>query len=236
MVMLGEPKPEVSAVTENYLQAIYKLGERGEAVSPTRLAEAMNVSVATVVGTVKRLTRQGMLAVASNKEVSLTPKGRELGESVVRRHRLAECMLIEMLDLEWYKAHREAHRLEHAISSDVEVKLVQALGYPETNPYGLPIPGYSGSQPAVTPLAEGIQGQRAVVRQVPEEDILLLTYFHESNLKPGVEIFLKEVAPFKGTVTIELDGNEVVLGMDVAKKIHISRDSSDSQQKKTRAA
>jgi DtxR family Mn-dependent transcriptional regulator len=221
-MMLGEPKPEVSAVTENYLQAIYKLGERGEAVSPTRLAEVMSVSVATAVGTVKRLTRQEMVQAASNKEVSLTVKGREVAESVVRRHRLAERMLIEMLGLEWYKAHREAHRLEHAISPDVERKLVEALGFPETNPYGLPIPGYNSSPVKLRPLAEGAQGESVMVSQVPEEDIQLLTYFDQINVKPGAEILVKESAPYKGTVTIEVAGEEVVLGLEVARKIQVA--------------
>jgi DtxR family Mn-dependent transcriptional regulator len=221
-MMLGEPKPEVSAVTENYLQAIYKLGERKEAVSPTLLAEVMDVSVATAVGTVKRLTRQNMVEVATNKEVSLTSKGLEVAESVVRRHRLAERMLIEMLGLEWYKAHREAHRLEHAISPDVERKLVEALGYPETNPYGLPIPGYSSAQQKTRPLADGGQGEHVEVSQVPEEDIQLLTYFDEINVKPGAHILVKETAPFKGTVTIEVEGEEVVLGLEVARKILVA--------------
>ena len=220
-MMLGEPKPEVSVVTENYLQAIYKLGEREEAVSPTRLAEVMDVSVATAVGTVKRLTRQDMVEVASNKEVSLTVKGREVAESVVRRHRLAERMLIEMLGLEWYKAHREAHRLEHAISPDVERKMVEALGYPETNPYGQPIPGYCKSHQKIRPLADGAQGENVLVSQVPEEDIQLLTFFDEINVKPGAEILVKESAPYKGTVTIEVAGEEVVLGLEVARKIQV---------------
>ncbi len=221
-MMLGEPKPEISAVTENYLQAIYKLGERKEAVSPTRLAEVMDVSVATAVGTVKRLTRQDMVEVASNKEISLTTKGRDVAESVVRRHRLAERMLMEMLGLEWPKLHREAHRLEHAISPDVESKLVEALGYPETNPYGLPIPGYCKSPRKMKILADGAPGESVEVSQVPEEDIQLLTFFHEINVKPGAKVLLKESAPFKGTVTIEVEGEEVVLGLEVARKILVA--------------
>ncbi len=221
-MMLGEPKPEVSAVTENYLQAIYKLGERKEAVSPTRLAEVMDVSVATAVGTVKRLTKQDMVEVAPNKEVSLTTKGRTIAESVVRRHRLAERMLVEMLGLEWYKAHREAHRLEHAISPDVEEKLVETLGFPETNPYGLPIPGYSKGSPKMKALADGREGENMKVSQVPEEDIQLLTYFDEINVKPGAEVVVRESAPFKGTVTIEVNGAPVVLGLEVARKIQVA--------------
>ena len=102
-MLLGEPKPEISVVIENYLQAIYKLKERDERVVPTRLAEVMDVSVATVVGTLKRLSKQGMIEVGKDKEVSFTHRGKELGEAVVRRHRLAERMLTEFLGVEWYR-------------------------------------------------------------------------------------------------------------------------------------
>ena len=219
-MMLGEPKPEVSVVVENYLQAIYKLKERDERVFPTRLAEVMDVSVATVTGTLKRLTKQGMVEVGADKEVGFTPKGGELGEAVVRRHRLAERLLTELLGVEWHRAHAEAHRLEHAISPYVETKLAAALGYPETNPFGSPIPGYSSKQPPLMkPLGQAGEGEDAVVGRVPEEDSLLLEYFDRSGLKPGAPLTIMERAPFKGTITLRLGDREVVLGMDVADKV-----------------
>ena len=220
-MLLGEPKPEVSAVVENYLQAMYKLKERDEQVVPTRLAEVMSVSVATVVGTLKRLTKQGMIEAGSNKEVNLTPRGRELAEAVVRRHRLAERMLTELLGVEWHRAHAEAHRLEHAISPYVEAKLASALGYPKTNPFGQPIPGYSSdlNPPPMKPLIQTQEGESTVVERVPEEDRRLLEYFDNSGIRPGAELTVVELAPFKGTVTLLLGGEEVVLGTEVAEKV-----------------
>lgn len=220
-MVLGEPKPEVSVVVENYLQAIYKLKEKDEPVFPTRLAEVMNVSVATTVGTLKRLSKQDIIEVGDNKEINFTSKGKELGQSVVRRHRLAECLLTELLGVEWYAAHAEAHRLEHAISPYVETKLVEALGSPKTNPYGAPIPGYSEDLKPVPakPLIQARQGEVAVVDRVPEEDRRLLEFFDESGLKPGVQLRVKESAPYKGTITLSLDEREVVLGVEVAEKI-----------------
>ena len=220
-MLLGEPKPEVSAVVENYLQAMYKLKERDEQVVPTRLAEVMSVSVATVVGTLKRLTKQGMIEAGSNKEVNLTPRGRELAEAVVRRHRLAERMLTELLGVEWHRAHAEAHRLEHAISPYVEAKLASALGYPKTNPFGQPIPGYSSdlNPPPMKALIQTQEGESTVVERVPEEDRRLLEYFDNSGIRPGAELTVVELAPFKGTVTLLLGGEEVVLGTEVAEKV-----------------
>ena len=220
-MLLGEPKPEVSAVVENYLQAIYKLKERDERVFPTRLAEVMDVSIATVVGTLKRLSKQEMVEVAKDKEVNFTDRGRELGEAVVRRHRLAERMLTELLGVAWHRAHAEAHRLEHAISPYVETKLAEALGYPKTNPFGMPIPGYSDGlqQPPMKSLTQAQPGESTMVERVPEEDRLLLKFFDESGLRPGVQLKIKELAHYKGTITLLLEEEEVVLGMDVAEKV-----------------
>ena len=220
-MLLGEPRPEVSVTIENYLQAIYKLKERDERVFPTRLAEVSNVSVATVVGTLKRLSKQGMVEVGSDKEVNFTPKGRELGEAVVRRHRLAERMLTELLGVDWHMAHAEAHRLEHAISPYVETRLAEALGYPKTNPFGQPIPGYSDNinAPPTKPLIRTHEGESTVVERVPEEDYRLLEYFDKSGIRPGAQIEVKEVAPYKGTITLILGGEEVVLGIEVAEKV-----------------
>ena len=222
-MMLGEPKPEVSVVIENYLQALYKLMEQEERVVPTRLAEAMDVSVATAVATLKRLTAQGMIEnAAKGKEIKLTRKGKALAESVVRRHRLAERMLVEMIGLEWHKAHREAHRLEHAISPEVEKRLLEVLGYPETNPFGRPIPGYSSKPDPMKPMSKARVGETIRVQQVPEEDMNLLAFFDSKNLKPGVEVTVKELAEFKGTITLVLGDEEVVLGMEVTRNIMVS--------------
>ena len=220
-MLLGEPKPEVSVVVENYLQAIYKLKERGERVFPTRLAEVMDVSIATVVGTLKRLSKQGMVEVGKDKEVNFTAKGEEVGEAVVRRHRLAERMLTELLGVAWHRAHAEAHRLEHAISPYVETKLAEALGYPKTNPFGMPIPGYSDDlhQPPMKSLTQTQPGESTIVERVPEEDRLLLEFFDDSGLRPGIQLKIKELALYKGTITLLLEEREVVLGMDVAGKV-----------------
>ena len=222
-MLLGEPKPEISVVVENYLQAIYKLKERSERVFPTRLAEVMDVSVATVAGTLKRLGKQGMVQVDDSKEVHFTDRGSEVGESVVRRHRLAECMLTELLGVEWARAHVEAHRLEHAISPYVETKLAASLGYPTVNPFGAPIPGYSEGidTPAVKPLSETGQGETTVVEQVPEEDPQLLEFFNDTGVKPGAEVEVREIAPYKGTVTLLVNGADVVLGTEVATMVMV---------------
>jgi len=223
---LGEPRPEVSAVAENYLQAIYKLSERGIQVFPTPLAETVGVSVATAVGMLRRLTRQGLISVAQSKEISLTAKGRAVAAAVVRRHRLAERMLTQLLGVDWHLAHEEAHRFEHAISPHVEEKLAAALGHPKTCPFGHPIPGLADATPSpVRLLSQVPEGETAVVERVPEEDHRLLEFFDRCGLKPGATLRVTEVAPFKGTVTAVLDSRQVVLGLDVAAKVMVGAPS-----------
>ncbi|MBI4336956.1 MAG: metal-dependent transcriptional regulator [Chloroflexi bacterium] len=218
---LGERRPEISTVVENYLQAVYKLQERGERVFLSRLADAVHVSAATVVGMLKRLAAQGLVQVTESKEITLTRRGTEIAESVVRRHRLAERMLVELLGIAWHRAHEEAHRFEHAISPHVEEKLAQVLGYPATCPFGNPIPGYGGqvSPPDTRPLSEATGGEEGTIERVPEEDQQLLEFFEANNLKPGVAVHVKEVAPYKGTVTLSIGGQDVVLGTQVAAAI-----------------
>lgn len=221
---LGEQPPEYSRAVENYLQAIYKLQERGERVYPARLATAMSVSAATVVGTLKRLVRQGFVAVSEGKEISLTPQGQELARSVVRRHRLAECLLTEVLGVEWHRAHEEAHRLEHGISPYVEERISRVLGNPTRCPFGFPIPGSGGPEgsPGARPLSEAQEGEKVRVERVPEEDPRLLVFFAQSGLKPGAVVVLREVAPFKGTITLQVGERQVVLGTQVASEVLVS--------------
>lgn len=215
---LGEPRPEVSIVVENYLQAIYKLHERGEKVSPSRLAEALQVSIPTVVGTLQRLVKQGMVKVNDSRIIALTERGLGMAESVVRRHRLAECMLVELLKVEWHRAHEEAHRLEHAISPYVEERLAQVLGYPTRCPFGHPIPGYGEEEKTIPvyPLSEAREGDTVMVDRVPEEDQRLLRFFEESGIRPGAMLTLQEAANYKGTLTLRTGEKEVVLGIPIA--------------------
>lgn len=215
---LGEPRPEVSIVVENYLQAIYKLQERGERISPSRLAEALQVSIPTVVGTLKRLVKQGMVQIDDTRAISLTAKGTALAESVVRRHRLAECLLVDLLKIEWHRAHEEAHRMEHAISPYLEEYLAKALHYPTRCPFGHPIPGYRDREKPlpVHPLTEAREGDAVVVDRVPEEDQRLLRFFEESGIRPGATLTVKEAASYKGTLTLQTREGEVVLGIPVA--------------------
>ena len=127
--------------TEEYLESILAIEEEGVVPMRARLVERLGLSAAAVSETVGRLSDHGYVELHGDRSLHLTDKGRRLATTVVRRHRLAERLLVDVIGLEWEKVHREADRWEHAISADVEEKLVELLGDPATCPHGNPIPG-----------------------------------------------------------------------------------------------
>jgi DtxR family Mn-dependent transcriptional regulator len=217
--------------TENYLLSIFQLEEEGRRVSPSQLAEqlkrlpegeGLGTSLPSVGGMLRRMAREGLVKTMPNKDVVLTEKGRGPAESIVRRHRLAERLVVDLLGLDLYKAHVEAHRLEHAISPELEELIGLKLGNPATCPFGHPIPG-SGYSPQgkPSPLSEASQGQRLVVDRVPEDDQALLKYFVENGLVPGEAVSVAEAAPYRGVIKLDCGENEVVVGYEVAERIWV---------------
>lgn len=217
--------------TENYLLSIYRLDEQDIRVTLTQLsehlktlplAEGMGTSLPSVGGMIRRMVREGLVETAPNKDVVLTDKGLKSAESIVRRHRLAERMVVDLLGLEPDKSHIEAHRLEHAISPQLEEKIVARLGQPVTCPFGHPIPG-SGYVPNKGSMAldKTRPGQRLVVDRIPEDDQALLEFLVANKLVPGQMVLVKESALTRGVITLIRDGDEVVFSYEVAAKIRV---------------
>ena len=222
---------------ENYLLSIFHLEERGVRVTPTQLAEqlkqlpegeGLGTSLPSVGGMLRRLVREGLIETSTNKDIVLTRKGRDSAESMVRRHRLAERMVVDLLGLELHKAHVEAHRLEHAISPELEAKIKDRLGNPTTCPFGHPIPGsaYTPADDAL-PMSQSPEGETLVVDRVPEDDQQLLEYLVSNGIVPGEQVVVRERAPYRGVITIERDGREVVVGYEVATSIWVRRDTAE---------
>src|ERR1700681_1105480 len=132
---------EMHDTTEEYLESILAIEEEGVVPMRARLVERLGLSAAAVSETIGRLSDHGFVELRGDRSLHLTDKGRSLATTVVRRHRLAERLLVDVIGLEWEKVHREADRWEHAISADVEAKLVLLLDDPATCPHGNPIPG-----------------------------------------------------------------------------------------------
>jgi DtxR family Mn-dependent transcriptional regulator len=175
---------------EEYLETMLALAEEGVPVIQARIAERLGRSAPSVSEMLDRLTEDGYVT-RDGRRLSLTDSGRALAEKVVRKHRLAERLLVDVIGLEWHKVHREAGRWEHVISDDVEARLVELLGDPATCPHGNPIPG-SGSPPSAVPtrpLAEVGAGERVRLFRISEEVELnfgSLTLLDEGGFIPGV--------------------------------------------------
>ena len=217
--------------TENYLLSMFRMEEQGTRVTLTVLAdhlktlpqdEGLGTSLPSVGGMIRRMVREGLVETSPNKDVLLTARGRKAAESIVRRHRLAERLVVDLLGTELELSHIEAHRLEHAISPYLEKKIIAKLGNPDTCPFGHPIPG-SGYKPKknAKSLDRAKDGEKLAIDSIPEDDQALLTYFVEQGMIPGTAVDVKEAAKTRGVITIECDDRELVFSYDVAAKIRV---------------
>lgn len=204
--------------TEMYLRTIYDLEEEGVVPLRARIAERLEQSGPTVSQTVARMERDGLLLVAGDRHLELTDKGRSMAVAVMRKHRLAERLLVDIIGLEWQNVHAEACRWEHVMSEDVERRLVEVLNHPTTSPYGNPIPGLdelgiappSGADETLVRLSDLPHGQvhAVVVRRLAEHiqtDPEVIGRLREAGVVPDARVTV-ETKP--GSVVITVPGHE----------------------------
>jgi DtxR family Mn-dependent transcriptional regulator len=210
---------------EEYLQAVHYLKEEGTLPIQARIAERLNRSAPSVSEMLERLADDGYVR-RSGRVVELTDKGSLLAEKVVRKHRLAERLLADVIGLEWHKVHREAGRWEHVISDDVEARLVQLLGDPATCPHGNPIPGAATPSPGDVqqPLAAVAVGDVVQVARISEDvemDMDALVYLDEHHFVPGTKASVRSRAP-DGTMMLEASGGSVAIGAELSRRIYVT--------------
>ena len=230
---------KVTAAIENYLMAIYALGDEFQPVIAARLAQEMGVTPSTIVTTLRRLEREGYVKIKNRKEILLTAKGKGVAESVLRRHFLTERLLTDVLGLDWVKAHQEAHRLEHAISEEVADRLVKLLGNPSTCPHGNPIPGGASRGPKGSPLSGVPAGSRVTldcITEIGERDARLLSFMQQHRLMPGAEVHVLDVAPTLGIMHLKVGRDEFALGIEAAKKIRVNVGGTSTRKAVSRLA
>ncbi len=210
---------------EEYLEAVHELEEEGTSpLIQARLAERLGHSTPAVSEMVRRLRTEGYLAT-EGRSLALTDKGRVRAESVVRKHRLAERLLTDIIGLPWHKSHIEACRWEHVISDDVERRLAEVVGNPTTCPHGNPIPGSDCPDRMLSPLAGAMPGDRVCLEQITEQveiDLDALTYLSVHGFTPGVAALVRSRAP-DGTLTLELPTGEIALGPALADQMFVSQ-------------
>lgn len=212
---------------EDYLKTIYEITRSCERASTNQIAEAMDVTPASVTGMIKKLatTSPPLLEYKRHYGVVLTSEGQQIALEIVRHHRLLEMFLHQMLGYDWHEVHAEADRLEHVISEEFEERIAQALGNPSHDPHGDPIPTRDLRLPQ-TPthcLADLRPGQEAIVRRVSDADPELLRYLSDLNLVPGAHLKVMAHSHFDNNLTLEIPGQEerFVLGPNITRQIFV---------------
>jgi DtxR family Mn-dependent transcriptional regulator len=217
-----EGRSSLSRSIEDYLKGIYELGGESAAIQTSAIAEALDVSPASVSGMLKRLAEAGLLEHVPYRGVVLTDEGRRAAVRVVRRHRVLESYLVTMLGYDWDSVHQEAERLEHAVSDTLIERMAQALGNPAYDPHGAPIPTSAGDveQINTVPLSDIRVGATAELRVVSDKDPERLRYIRSLGLDVGTTFQVVDRQPFDGPMTIRIPGGEsLVLGQSLAQAL-----------------
>jgi DtxR family Mn-dependent transcriptional regulator len=208
---------------EEYLETIFALEEVGIPVIQARLAERLDKAAPSVSEMLDRLEADDLI-VRTSRQIAMTSKGASLAEGVVRKHRLAERLLVDIIGLDWDKAHLEAGRWEHVISDDVEERLVVLLGNPTTCPHGNPIPGVEAGGPEQTRLAEAQPGDRVRLERITESvehEAASLSYLGDHGLTPGTTAVIGSRAP-DGTLTLVVGDTTIALGPAMTERMFVA--------------
>ncbi len=214
-------KPGDAGPTEKmreYLEVIYYLAARGEPVISARLAEWMHVTPPTVADMVSRMEDRGYIMRDGRGEISLTDEGFRLAEAMVRRHRILERFLVDVMGLQWHEIHEEAVRLEHALSPRLEERIEELVGDAATCPHGNPIPGRCASYTGSMRLDQVAPGGVFTLRRISEEaeeDTVLIRYLQNSHLVPGERFAIVDCSPVYG-VTLQRDDRQITLSPQIA--------------------
>ncbi|MCQ4080737.1 dihydrofolate reductase [Streptomyces sp. RB6PN25] len=224
--------------TEMYLRTILELEEEGVVPMRARIAERLDQSGPTVSQTVARMERDGLVEVAGDRHLELTDEGRRLATRVMRKHRLAECLLVDVIGLEWEQVHAEACRWEHVMSEAVERRVLELLRHPTESPYGNPIPGLeelgqkAGADPfldeGTVSLAElapdcGSESKNVVIRRIGEPiqtDAQLMYTLRRAGVQPGAVVSVSSAA---GGVLVGSGGEAAELTQDVASHVFVAK-------------
>jgi DtxR family Mn-dependent transcriptional regulator len=207
---------------EDYLKTIYSLEQEESPVSTSRIAMAHGVKPGSATSMIQRLDSLDLVDYQKHYGVTLTDSGNEIALEVIRHHRLVELYLIEALGFSWDEVHEQADILEHVISEELEEKIAASLNYPSFDPHGDPIPSKEGQIVEVDTLAlsDLPVNAMAVVSRVPDNaQGDLLRYLAQLGLVPGSKLKVIEAAPFDGPLTIEIDGQEEIIGNRIASSI-----------------
>jgi DtxR family transcriptional regulator, Mn-dependent transcriptional regulator len=215
----------MTTALDEYLEALFEMREEGIPTQQARLAEWLDVTPASVSEAVKRLAQRGLVETGRDRRVGFTASGEKAARALVRRHRLAERFLVEVVGLPWHLAHEEATEWGRVVSDRVEERMVDILGDPPTCVHGNPIPGtaHPVDQSDLRPLDRVAPGGRVMLERLTEDlelDLDVMRFFERSGLMPGAQVQVLSVAP-DGTMTLEVAGEKVGLGSHLADNLWV---------------
>ncbi len=222
----------ITVSKEDYLKAILEAESEGETVISATLAHWLSVSPPAVTMALRRLKKDGLVRVQNGGHVGLTPAGRKIARKLTLRHHLIERMLAEIFGMEWYKVHDEAERLEHAVSTDFEAKLLAKLGRGGACPHGnlseLESPG-SRRRRGLLLLADAEAGSNYAVSGIYERDRHLLEFLEHRGIRPGARVHVSG-RNYDQTLTLATGAGTVALGHSAAEKVWVIAEKSKSQR------
>lgn len=229
----GVPKPRFPAIESLFdslsksereaLKAIYRTATDGEAHTGA-VADRLGVAPGTVTATVKRLADRGLVDHKPYRGIELTDEGRRAAIAAIRRHRIVERFLADMLGYAWNEADRLAVQFEHEIPQEVEDRIFVALDRPASCPHGFPIPERESAElPEMPPLYALEPGDTAVVAVPGSTDPDIVAFLDTLGLRPGVQVVVKEKHPFDGPLVLRVDGKDRTLGAPVANQVYVQK-------------
>ncbi|MEM2901929.1 MAG: metal-dependent transcriptional regulator [Candidatus Bathyarchaeia archaeon] len=215
---------KLSPAIEEYLEAIYKLQNEVGVAKTKSLANLLGLALGSVTNTVRKLKRLNLITHISYKGVKLTSKGEKAALSVVRRHRLSERLLTDLLGMDWDKVHADACMLEHSISEDVASLIERSLNQPKTCPHGNPVPTREGKifeEETLKPLTDVKPKEKFIIVKITEENPELLRYLKEHRITPRAYARILELIPPDNSISIKADDEVHYITQKLASKIWV---------------
>ena len=222
---------KLTQAMENYLLSIYVVMERLQNVSNSDLvdqlrrvpaSENLGTSLPSVSGMLKRMEKEGLIYSNDSRDILLTNIGNELAESLIRKHRLVSRMIVDLLGVELYRVNAESHMLEHALSDELEIDIISKLNNPKIDPFGQPIPGSGYKVPkSLVTINLAPLDIPMVIHRIPEDDSDLVKFLSDNNILPGSQITVKEIAEYRGVVTVDIKDKKITLGLGVTELIYL---------------
>lgn len=207
----------------DYLKALYHLAD-GEPVAGSQLAERLRVSPASATEMLAKLVAQGLVTHERYRGAALTARGRQAALSLIRRHRVIETFLVRILGYSWDEVHAEADRLEHVVSQRMEERMFDALGRPEVDCHGDPIPSSEGTITDIRhpSLLEALPGEHHTVRRVSDADPGRLRLIDELGLRPGVDVVVLRESAYEGPLLVRAEDREVEVPLGAARGVFVA--------------